>query len=151
MSDLRELYQEVILDHFKRPRNFHAMPDCTHEADGYNRLCGDKLHVYLKIKDGLIQDASFSGQGCAISTASASMMTDELRGKTLDQAKTLFTQFHEVVTTPPDHDPEHLDELGKLGVFAGVREFPVRVKCASLAWHTMQAAIDKQSNESTTE
>ena len=151
MSDLRELYQEVILDHSKKPRNKREMPDCTHEADGFNRLCGDKLHVYLKVQGDRIIDASFSGQVCAISTASASMMTDELRGKTLAEARQIFQQFHEVVTTPATQEPRHLEELGKLGVFAGVREFPVRVKCASLAWHTMQAAVEKKSEETTTE
>ena len=151
MSDLRELYQEVILDHSKKPRNFRAMPDCTHEADGFNRLCGDKLHVYLKVQDGRIVDASFKGTGCAISTASASMMTDELRGKSVEEAHKLFHLFHETLTTPPTQEPANLDELGKLGVFSGVREFPVRVKCATLAWHTMEVAVDKKQGEASTE
>lgn len=151
MSDLRELYQEVILDHSKRPRNFRAMADCTHEADGHNRLCGDKLHIYLKIEDGKIADASFKGMGCAISTASASMMTDALRGKTLEEANQLFKLFHEVVTTPPTEEPAGVDDLGKLGAFSGVREFPVRVKCATLPWHTMQVAVEKKDQAATTE
>jgi len=151
MSDLRELYQEVILDHSKRPRNFRDMPDATHQADGHNRLCGDKLHVYLKVSAGRITDAAFKGSGCAISTASASMMTDELRGKTVDEALSIFQLFHETLTTTPTSEPEHLDELGKLGVFSGVREFPVRVKCATLPWHTMQVAIEKRDEAASTE
>lgn len=151
MSDLRDLYQEVILDHSKKPRNFRDMPDATHQADGHNRLCGDKLHVFIKIADGKIVDASFKGMGCAISTASASMMTDALRGKTLEEAKQLYGLFHEVVTTPPTEEPARLDELGKLGAFSGVREFPVRVKCATLAWHTMQAAVEKSHDPASTE
>lgn len=151
MSELRDLYQEVILDHSKRPRNFRDMPDATHQADGHNRLCGDKLHVFIKVVDGKIADASFKGMGCAISTASASMMTDALRGKTLDEAKLLYGRFHEVVTTPPTQEPAGLEELGKLGAFSGVREFPVRVKCATLAWHTMQAAVEKTEDAASTE
>ncbi len=151
MSDLRDLYQEVILDHSKKPRNYRDMPDATHQADGHNRLCGDKLHVYIKVADGRIVDASFKGVGCAISTASASMMTDELRGKTLEEARRLYNFFHEAVTTPPTEDPPHLEELGKLGAFSGVREFPVRVKCATLAWHTMQAAVEKSDEPVSTE
>lgn len=151
MSDLRELYQEVILDHSKRPRNFRDMPEATHQADGHNRLCGDKLHIYLKIADGRIADASFKGSGCAISTASASMMTDELRGKTLEQARELFQKFHNVVTTSPTQEPAELEELGKLGVFSGVREFPVRVKCATLPWHTMQVAVEQKNEPASTE
>lgn len=141
----------MILDHSKRPRNFREMADCTHEADGHNRLCGDKLHVFLKIEGGRIVDASFKGMGCAISTASASMMTDELRGKTVEEANKIFKLFHEVVTTPPTEEPEHVDDLGKLGAFSGVREFPVRVKCATLPWHTMQVAVEKKGQAATTE
>lgn len=151
MSDLRELYQEVILDHSKKPRNFRDMADATHHADGHNRLCGDKLHVSLKVQDGRIVDVAFKGSGCAISTASASMMTDELRGKTVEEALQLFKLFHEVVTTPATQEPEHVDDLGKLGVFTGVREFPVRVKCATLAWHTMSIAIKGENRPATTE
>ena len=151
MSDLRELYQEVILDHSKKPRNFRAMPDATNEADGHNRLCGDKLHVYIKIVDGIIVDASFKGMGCAISTASASMMTDALKGKTLEQAKALYGLFHDVLTSATAEEPAGIDELGKLGVFSGVREFPIRVKCATLPWHTMQAAVEKAATQVSTE
>jgi nitrogen fixation protein NifU and related proteins len=151
MSDLRELYQEVILDHSKRPRNFREMPDATHEADGHNRLCGDKLHVYLRVSNGRIADASFKGSGCAISTASASMMTDELRGKTVEEAMAVFKLFHEAVTSASTAEPPHVDELGKLGVFSGVREFPVRVKCATLPWHTMQVAVEKRDEPASTE
>lgn len=151
MSDLRELYQEVILDHSKKPRNFREMTDATHQADGHNRLCGDKLHVSLKVQDGKIVDAAFKGVGCAISTASASMMTDVLRGKSVEEAMELFKLFHEAVTTPPTQEPEHVDELGKLGVFTGVREFPVRVKCATLPWHTMQIAVNGDTKQATTE
>lgn len=127
------------------------MPDATHQADGHNRLCGDKLHVYLKIENSKIVDATFKGIGCAISTASASMMTDAVRGKTLEEVKRLYETFHDVLTTPATQEPEHLEELGKLGAFSGVREFPVRVKCATLAWHTMQVAADKKSESATTE
>lgn len=151
MSDLRELYQEVILDHSKKPRNFRAMADATHQADGHNRLCGDKLHVSLKVEDGRIVDAAFKGIGCAISTASASMMTDVLRGKSVEDAMKLFKLFHEALTTPATQEPEHVDDLGKLGVFAGVREFPVRVKCATLPWHTMELAIKGETKPATTE
>lgn len=151
MSDLRDLYQEVILDHSKRPRNFRDMPEATHQADGHNRLCGDKLHIYLKISDGRIADASFKGSGCAISTASASMMTDALRGKTLEEVHALFQKFHEVLTTPATQEPANIDDLGKLGAFSGVREFPVRVKCATLPWHTMQVAVDRKAEAATTE
>ncbi len=151
MSDLRELYQEVILDHSKKPRNFREMADATHQADGHNRLCGDKLHVSLKVQDGRIVDAAFKGIGCAISTASASMMTDVLRGKSVEDAMKLFKLFHEALTTPATQEPEHVDDLGKLGVFTGVREFPVRVKCATLPWHTMQVAISGETKSASTE
>lgn len=140
MSDLRELYQEVILDHNKRPRNFRAIEDANRTAEGYNPLCGDRLTVYLKIEGDVIQDVSFKGSGCAISKASASLMTDALKGKTVGEADALFERFHHLVTAPPDVATD-TDRLGKLAVFAGVREFPVRVKCASLAWHTVKAAI----------
>ena len=151
MSELRDLYQEVILDHSKRPRNFRDMADCTHEADGHNRLCGDKLHVCLKIANGKILDAAFKGSGCAISTASASMMTDAVKGKTLQEAHELFNLFHQALTSSPTEEAPHLEELGKLSAFSGVREFPVRIKCATLAWHTMEVAVDKQHGQTTTE
>ena len=137
-GDLQELYQEVILDHNKRPRNFRRIDD-GRTAEGFNPLCGDRLTVYVTIKDGRIQDASFQGSGCAISKASASLMTDSVKGKTVEDAEALFERFHRMITRGPD-DP--IDEdLGKLSVLAGVRQFPIRVKCASLAWHTLRSAL----------
>lgn len=150
MSELRELYQQVILDHNKKPRNFHAMDDCDHMADGHNPLCGDRIKVYLKLEDGLVKDVSFQGAGCAISTASASMMTETLKGKTEAEAEALFEKFHHLVTEGDEGSAEG-PKLGKLAVFAGVREFPVRVKCATLAWHTFQAALKKGQGTVTTE
>lgn len=143
MSDLRDLYQEVILDHAKRPRNFRAMPDADRHADGHNRLCGDKLRVFLKLHDGKVAAVSFQGDGCAISKASASIMTETLTGKTVADAQDIFERFHALVTGPAEDEAAAAD-LGKLAVFAGVREFPVRVKCATLAWHTLQAALDQK-------
>jgi nitrogen fixation protein NifU and related proteins len=137
-AELQDLYQEVILDHNKRPRNFRVI-DEGRKAEGFNPLCGDRLTVYLDVQDGRIQDASFQGSGCAISKASASLMTDAVKGKTLEEADALFNRFHRMITRAPD-DPID-DQLGKLSVFAGVRQFPVRVKCASLAWHTLHSAI----------
>ena len=148
MSDLRELYQEVILDHYKKPRNFRALPDANRKQEGYNPLCGDKITVYLKVENGVVKDIGFQGSGCAISTASASMMTDSLKGKTVDQAETIFRGFHELVT---GKNPQAAADLGKLAVFTGVREFPVRVKCATLAWHTFHAALEGEEKPVTTE
>ncbi len=143
MSDLRELYQQTILDHTRKPRNFREMPDANRAADGHNPLCGDKLKLFLKIDDqGIIADISFVGSGCAISTASASMMTEALRGRRVAEVAELFAKFHDMVTRPLDEQQE-TEALGKLAVFAGVREFPVRVKCATLPWHALQAAIKK--------
>lgn len=140
MSDLRELYQEVILDHNKRPRNFRELEGADRHADGYNPLCGDKLALYLNLNGDVIADVAFLGSGCAISKASASLMTDAIKGKTVAEARRLFSQFHEMVTgTEGPVDPE---ALGKLAVLSGVRNYPTRVKCASLAWHTLCAAID---------
>jgi nitrogen fixation NifU-like protein len=138
MSELSDLYQEVILDHNRRPRNFRALAGASHTADGHNPLCGDRLRLYLKIEDGTISDVAFEGAGCAISKASASMMTDAIKGRTLTEAEAMFVRFHRMVTTPPDLPVE---DMGKLSSLAGVREFPVRVKCASLAWHTLKAAM----------
>ena len=138
--DIRELYQEVILDHNRRPRNFRVPERTTCKAEGYNPLCGDKITVYLQIEGDLIQDVGFQGTGCAISKASASLMTDALKGKSLEQANALFTQFHDLVTAPAASSVS-ADALGKLAVLGGVREYPMRVKCASLAWHTMRAAM----------
>lgn len=142
MSDLRELYQTTILDHNKRPRNFRAVDPKTHEADGHNPLCGDQVTVELSITpDGVVEDVGFQGSGCAISTASASMMTEAVKGRPLTEVTALFDRFHELVTSNPTREPE-IDRVGKLMVFAGVREFPMRVKCATLAWHTLQAAMN---------
>jgi nitrogen fixation NifU-like protein len=146
MSDLSDLYQEVILDHNRRPRNFHALADASHSAEGYNPLCGDRLRLYLKVNGGRIEDVSFEGGGCAISKASASMMTDALKGRTIEEANALFERFHRMVTTPPE---EAVEDMGKLSSLAGVREFPVRVKCASLAWHTLKAAMSNEHRTST--
>ena len=139
-SELRELYQEVILDHSKKPRNFRALPDASH-AEGFNPLCGDRATVFVEVQDGKVKDASFVGSGCSISTASASMMTEAVKGKTAAEAEALFERFHALVTAPPSEAGKAAPELGKLVVFAGVCEFPVRVKCASLPWHTMMAAL----------
>jgi nitrogen fixation NifU-like protein len=146
MSDLSDLYQEVILDHNRRPRNFHALDDASHTADGHNPLCGDRLRIYLKVEDGIVSDVAFEGAGCAISKASASMMTDAIKGRTVREVDALFERFHRMVTTPPDLPVE---DMGKLSSLAGVREFPVRVKCASLAWHTLKAAMAQQPKVST--
>jgi len=149
MSGLRELYQEVILDHSKRPRNFRALPSASHRAEGFNPLCGDRATVFLQVEDGVVKDVSFEGAGCSISTASASMMTDALRGRTVAEAKALFERFHELVTAEPGRAAAVASELGKLAVFQGVHEFPMRVKCASLAWHTMKAALEGGGSVST--
>jgi nitrogen fixation NifU-like protein len=149
MSDLRELYQEVILDHNKRPRNFRELDGADRHADGYNPLCGDKLAVYVNLDDDVITDVSFLGSGCAISKASASLMTDAVKGKTLVEARHLFEKFHRMVTGE-EGDVEQ-DELGKLAVLAGVRDYPTRIKCASLAWHTLRAACDDRHEPVSTE
>jgi nitrogen fixation NifU-like protein len=148
MSDLRELYQEVILDHSKRPRNFRRIEGADRQSVGYNPLCGDKLTLFLNVDNGVVADAGFQGSGCAISTASASMMTEAVKGKSVEEAERLFEQFQEMVTAAPD---ENIDAgaLGKLQVFSGVREFPARVKCASLAWHTVHAALHNVDETST--
>ena len=150
MSDLRELYQEVILDHHKKPRNFRKLEGANRKADGYNPLCGDKVTVYVEVQDGVVRDIGFVGAGCAISTASASMMTESLKGKTETQVEALFQRFHDLVTGKP-HDAEGAPELGKLEVFSGVREYPVRVKCASLAWHTLHASLEGSQETVATE
>jgi nitrogen fixation NifU-like protein len=137
MSDLGELYQEVILDHNRRPRNFRTIEDAHHQ-EGYNPLCGDRLMLYVKVEQDRIVDVAFQGSGCAISKASASLMTEALKGKTVAEARELFDKFHDMVTSSPD---AAAPELGKLSVLSGVREYPTRVKCASLAWHTLKAAL----------
>ncbi len=149
MSYDKELYQQVILDHNKKPRNFREMEDCTHSCHGYNPLCGDDYTVYLKVSpDGIIEDASFMGSGCAISKSSSSMMTAFLKGKTIDEAREAFDEFHRMVTG--DMDPEKEEHhLGKLKMFVGVREFSSRVKCASLSWHSMVGALEKNEKVTT--
>jgi nitrogen fixation protein NifU and related proteins len=150
MSDLRELYQDLILDHTKRPRNFGRLETANCQADGYNPLCGDKVTVFLNVENDVVNDIRFQGSGCAISTASASMMTESLKGKTVADAKTLFARFHELLTGKSDQLPD-IEALGKLAVFSGVKEFPIRVKCATLAWHTMNAALSHQQQPVSTE
>ncbi len=152
MSDLRELYQEVILDHHKKPRNFRKLNDADRQMEGYNPLCGDRVTVYLKLDGEVVKDVSFQGSGCAISVASASMMTDALKGKTLAEAEALFKTFHELLTGQPARSAsEGSPPLGKLAVFSGVREFPVRVKCATLPWHTFHAALEGKTEPVSTE
>src|SRR6516165_6808221 len=149
MSELRELYQEVILEHSKHPRNFRALDAANHKAEGFNPLCGDHFTVYVDVQDGSIHDIAFQGSGCAISKASASMMTQSLKGKSRSEAKELFERFHEVVTGRARANGDS-PELGKLAVFSGVSEFPTRVKCAVLAWHTFEAALEgRQESVST--
>ena len=150
MADLRDLYQEVILDHHKKPRNFHKIEQANRQADGFNPLCGDKLSVYMQIENGVIRDIGFVGAGCAISTASASMMTESLKGKTEGEAKAIFERFHQLVTNHSEPQPDPAS-MGKLAVFSGVREYPVRVKCATLAWHTMRAAMEERQETVATE
>src|SRR5262249_1345690 len=150
MSDLRDLYQEVILDHTKHPRNFGALPHPTHSASGRNPLCGDQLVLTLAVDGDTVKDARFAGKGCAISTASASLLTESIKGKTRGEAHSLYKRFHDVVTSPADSQPD-LEGLGKLAALAGVREFPMRVKCASLAWHTLEAALTGASEPVSTE
>lgn len=138
--DVRDLYQQVILDHNRSPRNFRFLESASHEAEGFNPLCGDRVKVFVEMAGDVVKDVGFQGSGCAISKASASLMTDAIKGKTEQEARDLFRKFHEMVTATPD-TPVERKALGKLAVFAGVREFPVRVKCASLSWHTLQAAL----------
>ena len=149
MADLRDLYQEVILEHSKQPRNYRELGEANHKAEGYNPLCGDHFTVYLKMDDDRIQDVSFQGSGCAISKASASMMTQSVKGKTLAEAEKIFEQFHKLVTGAERNGNQ--EELGKLAVFSGVSEFPVRVKCATLAWHTLHAALEGKQEPISTE
>ncbi len=148
--ELKELYQQVILDHNKSPRNFRKMDNASSTAEGYNPLCGDHIDVYVLVEDDIVKDVSFKGEGCAISKASASVMTSMLKGKTKGEAEKLFNKFHDLVTGKLGNDLD-TDELGKLAVFAGVQEFPVRVKCASLAWHTLMSALEDKEKKVTTE
>ncbi len=148
MTDLRELYQEVIFDHNRHPRNAGPLPDANRSAEGFNPLCGDRLKLYLKVEDGIIKDIRFEGAGCAISTASASLMTESLKGKTEAQAETLFKEFHTLLTEKA-HAPASFPD--KLRVLQNVREFPARVKCATLCWHTLYAALANNSQPVSTE
>lgn len=148
MMDLRELYQEVIIDHNRNPRNHRVIDHATSEALGFNPLCGDKLTVYLDVSEGVIRDVSFMGCGCAISQASASLMTEALNGKTIEKAHELFERFHHMLTSDEEIPAFDVD---KLAVLAGVRLFPVRVKCATLAWHTLEAALKKENTVVSTE
>jgi nitrogen fixation NifU-like protein len=141
MSDLRDLYQEVILDHNRHPRNFGAMEGADRKIDGHNPLCGDKLTLFVRMEGDRIAEVSFVGAGCAISKASASLMTDAVKGRTIGEAGDMFKAFHEMVTAGEQPSQELLDRVGKLAVFMGVAEYPTRVKCATLAWHTLQAAL----------
>jgi len=150
MSELSDLYQELILDHNRRPRNYGALPDADHTAKGYNPLCGDKLTIYAKLDGDRIAGLSFEGSGCAISKASASLLTDALKGKTVAEADALFARVHAMLTAPMDQAVD-TDSMGKLAVLSGVREFPVRVKCASLAWHTLKAALEGTGETAKTE
>lgn len=149
-NELRELYQQVILDHNKDPKNFGKLEHCSHDSEGYNPLCGDRVHLYLLVEDGVIRDIRFEGSGCAISKASASMMTTLLKGKTVEEAEKLFADFQQMITSDVS-EPVDLAKMGKLAVLAGVREFPARVKCAGLAWHTVKAALDKKDQVVSTE
>jgi nitrogen fixation NifU-like protein len=150
MDDLRELYQTVILDHNKAPRNFGSLEDAHYRADGNNPLCGDKLTVFVEADGERITDIRFQGAGCAISTASASLMTESVKGRPLDEVRETFDRFHELVTSSSNEEVD-TTELGKLAVFSGVRAYPVRVKCATLAWHTLQAALADRDDAATTE
>jgi nitrogen fixation NifU-like protein len=150
MSDLRELYQDVILEHSKTPRNYRELPAANHKAEGFNPLCGDRFTVYVTLDGDAIRDVSFQGSGCAISKASASMMTQSVKGKTTAEAEKIFGRFHEMVTGRATTDQDE-SELGKLTVFSGVSEFPVRVKCATLAWHTLHAALEGTQDSVSTE
>jgi nitrogen fixation protein NifU and related proteins len=150
MAELNELYQQVILDHNKKPRNFKVISAADREQEGYNPLCGDQITLYLKLNDNVIEDIGFQGSGCAISKASASMMTTAIKGKTREEVEVLFDEFHRMVKDElnPEKDPHH---LGRLTILAGVREFPARVKCASLSWHTLRAALEGKGETVSTE
>jgi nitrogen fixation protein NifU and related proteins len=150
LRDVRDLYQDMILEHSKKPRNFRSLPQANRKAEGYNPLCGDHFTVYLQLENDAVKDISFEGSGCAISKASASMMTASLKGKTKRQARELFAGFHRLVTSQATEAHDGVD-IGKLVVFSGVSEFPVRVKCATLAWHTMLAALEEKSDTVSTE
>ena len=151
MADLSALYQEVILDHNRRPRNFAALEDADHQSEGFNPLCGDRVTVYVKLKGSVVDEISFQGSGCAISMASASIMTESLKGRRLEEVKALFERFHQLVTGKLDSEDHNEPDLGKLVVFEGVSRYPVRVKCATLTWHTLRAALEKRNEVVSTE
>ena len=148
MSELSELYQQVILDHNKKPRNFRKLETANHSAEGFNPLCGDQLTIYLNLEGDMVKEVGFEGSGCAISKAAASMMTQAVKGKSKEEAESLFQEFHSMVMGELNEETEE-NSLGNLKIFAGVREFPVRVKCATLAWHTLHAALNKEAQVST--
>ena len=150
LSDLDDLYQQVILDHGRKPRNFHAIDGADAHAEGYNPLCGDRVTIYIKRDNGHITDAAFTGKGCAICTASASMMTQTLKGRTVEEARRSFDEFHHMLTDE-SFTPQRIEALGKLAVFAGVKKYPIRVKCATLPWHTFKAALDHRAEPVSTE
>jgi len=150
MAGTRALYEQVILDHAKNPRNFRALEPCDCKCEGFNPLCGDQFTIYLRLDGDIIKEVGFTGAGCAISKSSASVMTTILKGKTIPEARALFTRFHQMVTSEPN-SPLPEDALGKLAVFGGVRDFPVRIKCATLAWHTLSAALDGKDRPISTE
>ena len=150
MSELSELYQQVILDHNKKPRNFRKLENANYTAEGFNPLCGDHLTIYVNVAGDAVQEIAFEGSGCAISKAAASMMTQAVKGKSKEQAEELFHEFHSMVTGELDEETEE-NKLGKLKIFAGVREFPVRVKCATLSWHTMKAALEGEEKATSEE
>jgi nitrogen fixation NifU-like protein len=150
LDQIRDLYQEVVFDHNRNPRNFRVMEDANRKIEGFNPLCGDRITLFVKVRDGVIEDVSFQGNGCAISTASASLMTEIVKGQTEAEAEHLFDVFHRI-TTGKDGDDFNLDEIGKLAVLAGVRAYPARVKCATLAWHSLQAALKNEGESVSTE
>ncbi len=149
MSDLQAIYQEVILDHYRKPRNFHPLDAANQEASGHNPLCGDRVSIFLEVEDGSVKDISFQGAGCAISTASASLMTEAVKGRPVDEVRALFESFHDMMTG--DEDGVERDDLGKLEALSGVRQIPIRVKCATLAWHTLKAALENDGKPVSTE
>jgi len=151
MFDMKDLYQEVIVDHNRSPRNFGKMENPDRVAEGFNPLCGDRLNLYLKLDDDKITDLSFDGSGCAISVASASLMTDALKGKSVADAEKVFNEFHHMVTYDKPNDPEEIEHLGKLAALLGVKDYPARVKCATLCWHTLHSALEGETTPVSTE
>lgn len=150
MDEMRELYQETILDHHRHPRNFKELEDATHSSEGFNPLCGDRITVYILVEANTIREIAFKGSGCAICTASASVMTETLTGKSVEEAEATFGRFHDLVTGDPS-ETANIEGLGKMAVFNGVREYPVRIKCATLAWHTLKAALAGKDESVSTE